>query len=105
MSALKYLTTIQMNEIIKYEASKDYEKKCIPFSGNPRKHPYDKNRMILIMESHDDKTIFHDFKLSDIAHITELPSISKGEGGSLRQIQLWIKKNGWIIRSEAYKIT
>ena len=104
MSALKYLTTIQMNEIIKYEASANYEKKCISFTGNPRKHPYDKNRMILIVESHDDKTIFHDFRLTDIAHITELPNISKEEGVSLRQIQLWIKKNCWIIKSEAYKI-
>ncbi len=104
MSTLKYLTTIQLNELIKYEASTNYKNECIPFSGNPRKHPYDKNRMILIIESHDNKTVFHDFKLTDIAHITELPSISKDQGASLRQIQLWIRKECWIIKSEAYKI-
>lgn len=103
MSELKYLTTTQLNEIIKYKASTDYEKECISISGNPRKHPYDSKRLILILESHDDKTIFHDFKLTDIAHIEELPNISTGQGGSLRQIQLWVKKNSWIIRSEAYK--
>jgi len=103
MSDLKYLTTTQLNEIIKFKTSTDYEKQCVPITGNPRKHPYDKNRLILILESHDDKTIFHDFKLSDIAHIEELPNISTGEGGSLRQVQLWIIKDSWIIRSEAYK--
>ena len=103
MSDLKYLTTGQLNEIIKYKGSTNYENECIPIAGNPRKHPYDKNRLILILESHDDKTVFHDFKLEDIAHIEELPSISKGEGGSLRQVQLWVKINSWIIKSEAYK--
>ncbi len=48
MSPLKYLTTIQMNEIIKYEASMNYEEECNQFTGNPRKHPYDKSRIILI---------------------------------------------------------
>ncbi len=103
MSDLKYLTTSQLNEIIKYESSGNYEKDCVPIIGNPRKHPYDKSRLILILESHDDRTVFHDFKLNDIAHIKELPNISKGEGVSLRQVQLWVKKNSWIIRSEAYK--
>lgn len=105
MNDLKYLTTSQLNEIIKYESSSNYEEDCVPIIGNPRKHPYDKNRLILILVSHDDKTVFHDFKLNDIAHIVELPNISKGEGVSLRQVQLWVKKNSWIIRSEAYKCT
>jgi inorganic pyrophosphatase len=103
MNDLKYLTTTQLNEIIKYKTSSDYDSTCIPISGNPRKHPYDKNRMILILESHDDKTFFHDLKLSDIAHIEELPNISKSEGGSLKQIKVWVKKGCWIIKSEAYK--
>ena len=103
MSDLKYLTTRQLNEIIKFEGTDDYENNCVPITGNPRKHPYDKNRLILILESHDDRTVFHDFKLGDIAHIEELPNITKGEGVSLRQVKLWVKKNSWIIKSEAYK--
>jgi len=105
MSDLKYLATTQLNKIIKYESTSDYEKSCVPINGNPRKHPYDKNRLILILESHDDRTVFHDFKLNDIAHIEELPNISKGEGVSLRQVQLWVKKDSWIIKSEAYRCT
>lgn len=102
MNDLKYLTTTQLNEIIKYEGSNNYEKDCVPICGNPRKHPYDQNRLILILESHDDRTVFHDFKLNDIAHIDELSNITKGEV-SLRQVKLWVKKNCWIIKSEAYK--
>lgn len=102
MSDIKYLTTRQLTDIIEYKGSRDYEKDCVPISGNPRKHPYDSNRLVLILESHDDRTVFHDFKLNDIAHIEELPSITR-DGVSLRQVQLWVKKDSWIIRSEAYK--
>lgn len=102
MSDLKYLTTRQLTEIIRFKGSGNYEKECVPISGNPRKHPYDSNRLILILESRDDRTVFHDFKLEDIAHIEELPNITK-DGVSLRQVQLWIKKSSWIIRSEAYR--
>lgn len=103
MTDLKYLTTSQLNEIITYDASGNYKDDCVPVTGNPRKHPYDNNRLILIIESHNDKTVFHEFKLKDIAHIEELPNISSGKGVSLKQVQLWVRKNSWIIRSEAYK--
>lgn len=102
MSDLKYLTTRQLTEIIEYQGSRDYEKTCVPISGNPRKHPYDANRLILILESHDDKTVFYDFKLNDIAHIEELPNITKDDI-SLRQVKLWVKKDSWIIKSKAYR--
>jgi hypothetical protein len=80
-------------ELKKYVKSDNVDKKhYIPFSGSPRKHPYEQTRVILIVDPFSENTFFYEFNIEDIAMVEELPSIANLKGDSVSIVRLWVKK-------------
>jgi len=104
MSITKFLETSPLNDIIIYDQQKDYEKNCVCFEGNPRKHPYDEERIILILDPINRNTVFHEFRKKDIQHMEEMASLASSGGESMRQVRIWVIKGSWGLKYEPIKI-
>lgn len=90
-------------EIQKYVEPKDSDKKnCIPFSGSPRKHPYEKTRVILIVDPFSEHTFFYEFNLKDIALAEQLSSISNLKGESVSMVRIWVKKRSVALQCSPF---
>ena len=101
---IKLLESQILQDIAPYRSSFNLEEDCVSFAGNPRRHPYDSNKIILIPDPQSDKKLFLEFLIKDIAHIDELPNITGDEGITLKRITIWVKKGSWGVRTEGFRI-
>nr|WP_319492448.1 inorganic pyrophosphatase Ppa [uncultured Desulfobacter sp.] len=93
MEIQKFLELKETFELKKYVKNMDFDKKnCWSFYGSPKKHPYGKERVILVADPFGEHTFYYDFKLNDIQSIEEQPRITNPDGGSVSMVRLWVKK-------------
>ncbi len=104
MSIQKYLESLPLHEIKKYDRKADYSKTCIPFTGTPRKHPYDTDKMLLINNPYSSETIFYEFRFSDIKGVNDLPSLLTESGESVKMVQVWVEKGSIGMRYEPFEV-
>ncbi len=70
----------------------------VSFTGSPRKHPYDAEKIILVADPYSTNTFYFEFEKADIAFVEELPSVVDMEGNTLTMIRIWIKKGSVAVR-------
>ncbi len=88
-------------EIEKYKKPKDRKmlvKTHIPYSGSPHKHPYDSEKMILVVDPYYTSTFYYELNKSDISFVEELPNLVNLDGEVLIMVRLWIKKLSIAVR-------
>ncbi|MFH1153061.1 MAG: inorganic pyrophosphatase Ppa [Pseudomonadota bacterium] len=86
-------------EIQVYKKTKDMDKdKHIPFSGSPQKHPYERDKIILIADPFTLDTFYYEFRVKDIGFAEELPNITNINGESVTMVRIWVKKQSVAIR-------
>jgi inorganic pyrophosphatase len=95
MSSTGFLKEAEKFEIQAYKVPKDPRtlvKTHVPFSGSPRKHPYDSKKIILVADPYSSNTFYYEFRGEDIAYGQELPSITNIEGETITMVRIWVKK-------------
>lgn len=104
MSILKYLETKPLNMVIKYRTHLDFRNAAIPFTGTPRKHPYDKKKILLILDPLGTNACFYEFKIDDILHIEDKSNLVTDSGELLPQKEVWVKKGSLGLRYHPFKV-
>ena len=104
MSVTKYLETSDFSPLEKYKKKKSDLKDCIAFTGSPRMHPYDKEKVVLIYHPLREDPLFFEFKLTDIQYAEELPNIGTANGENVKITRLWIRKGAIAVKYEAFEI-
>ena len=74
----------------------------VSFSGSPRKHPYDPDKIILVADPYSMNTLFFEFGKREIAFVEELPSIVDMDGNTVTMMRLWVKKGALALRSTPF---
>ncbi len=93
MSIINFLELKERLEIQKYVKPRQIDKQTyIPFSGSPRKHPYEETRVILVADPFSSNTFFYEFNIEDVAFAEELPTICNLKGETVSIVRLWVKK-------------
>jgi inorganic pyrophosphatase len=101
MQITKHPKEFEKLEIQAYQRPQDIRslrKTHVAFSGSPRKHRYDADRVMLQSDPFSEQNLYYEFKKSDIAFIEELPSLVNLEGETIAMIRLWIKKGSIAVR-------
>jgi inorganic pyrophosphatase len=70
----------------------------VSFSGSPRKHPYDSEKIILVADPYSTNTFYFEFAKGDIAFVEELPSVVDMEGNTVTMIRIWVKQGSVAVR-------
>lgn len=70
----------------------------IPFSGSPRKHPFEKGKIVLVADPFTTNTFYYEFKIKDIGFAEELANITNIDGDSIPMTRIWVKKKSVAIR-------
>ncbi len=105
MSIANFLKLNEKLEIKSFAgpASPD-KKKHIPYSGSPRKHPYENSRVILIADPFSDVTFFYEFNIEDIVFVEELSNIATLTGESVPMVRVWVKKQSIALRCTPFVV-
>jgi hypothetical protein len=107
MQGLNYLQEIKKFEIQTYEKPKSFRllrDSHIAFSGAPRKHPHDPDKVILISDPYSSNTFYYEFRTDDITYVEELPSMVNLDGETITMVRLWIKKMSIAVRCTPFMV-
>ena len=103
MSIAKYLVTGKL-DITRYSPRSNLSADHVAFSGMPRKHPYDRDKLLLLADPFSTHAVFYEFNLSDIAMVEELPHLVAENGESARIARVWVKKGSFGLRYEPFRV-
>ncbi len=70
----------------------------VPFSGSPRSHPYDSDKVILIADPFSTNNLYYEFSKPDISFVEELPNLVSLEGDTITIVRVWVKKMSVAVR-------
>jgi len=96
---------IKKFEVQAYERPKSLKalkKNHVPFSGSPRKHPHDREKVILVVDPYSSNTFYYEFKAKDISFVEELPGIINLDGEILPMVRIWVKKTSVGLRCSPF---
>lgn len=104
VSVKKYLETAPLLELTRYASRDDYAAVSLPYIGAPRKHPYDREKLILITHPFTADPTFYEFKLTDILHAEDLENLVTETGESLPVVRIWIRRGSIGIRFIPFEV-
>lgn len=64
----------------------------VAYTGSPRKHPYDSNKIVLLADPYSCNTYYYEFKTDDITFVEELPNIVDLNDEVVAMVRVWVKK-------------
>jgi inorganic pyrophosphatase len=94
-------------EIEAYKPPKDHQRlklTHVAFTGSPRRHPYDADKVILIADPYSTNTFYYEFNAEDISYGEEMPSIVSSDGEAVTMVRIWVKKKSIGIRSMPFVV-
>ena len=97
MNSANYLEMLPLSGIAKY--AKGQSGDGVPFTGYPRVHPSEKNKLILVNDPLGDSPVVLEFMLEDIIFVEEIPSAVTEAGEGVPMVKLWVRRGavGMII--------
>ena len=104
MSLKKYLDTAPLYDIERYDSHIDLEKEAVSFVGAPRKHPYDDEKLLLVLDPFSSNTMFYEFQVNDICYVEDVASIGTESGQNLPMVKIWIKKGSLGLQYQPFEV-
>jgi hypothetical protein len=95
MQRSNYPQEAEKFEIQAYKRPKDIKalrETHVSFSGSPKKHPFNSEKVIMIADPFSTHHLYYEFYKEDISYVEELPSIINLEGKTIMMVRVWIKK-------------
>jgi hypothetical protein len=102
MNSKNYLEMLPLSGIAKY--TKGQPNDGIPFTGYPRVHPSEKNKIILVYDPLGVEPTVLEFKLEDILFVEECPSAVTEAGEGVPLIKLWVRRGAVGMILEPFEV-
>jgi len=102
MHTANYLEMLPLSGIAKY--TKGQPNDGVPFSGYPRAHPSEKNKLILVNDPLGAEPTVLEFKLEDVLFVEEIPSAITEAGEGIPLIKLWIQRGSIGVILEPFEV-
>jgi len=102
MAISNFLESLPQNEIARY--SNGPPKHGVPFTGHPRQHPVENDKLILIYDPVGVNPMVMEFKLADVLFIEELHAIVTETGEGIPMIKLWMRRGSRGVVLEPFEV-
>ena len=97
-----YLELLPQNVIARYAGRPP--KDALPFTGYPRQHPTEKNKIILVYDPLGPAPTVMEFKIDDVLFAEEIPSAVTEDGEGVPLIKLWIRRGAHGVIMEPFEV-
>jgi hypothetical protein len=102
MNNFSYLETIPLNKIAKSTGRPP--KNAVPFTGYPRQHPSEKNKLILVYDPLSPLPMVLEFKIDDVLYVEEVHSAVTKSGEGVPLVKLWVRKGAHGVILEPFEV-
>ena len=104
MTIEKFLEKAKKFELDTYKRVPDLRENHVAFTGSPRKHPVEEDRIILIVDPFSTQAFYYEFRLGDIEGVEMMPSQATIDGESITMARLWVKKGSIGLKSTPFVV-
>ncbi len=104
MATRNYLTTAVLSEIIRYDRDAQYERETVSYKGTVRKHPYDRNKFLLITNPGDEDAHFYEFRIVDVVRAMDIRQVVNTSGETVQLVELLVKKGSHAIEMKPFEV-
>ena len=107
MAMSNFPQEIKKFELQHYEKPKnvkELQKDYVPFTGSPQKHPYDAEKVLLVVDPYSSNTSYYEFRADDIAFVEDQVNIVDVDGETIHMVRAWVKKRAIAIRSTPFLV-
>ena len=102
MNSASYLEMLPLSGITKY--AKGQSGDSVPFTGFPRVHPSEKNKLILVNDPLGPSPVVLEFILEDVMLVEEIPSAVTESGEGVPMVKLWVRRGAVGIIMEPFEV-
>jgi hypothetical protein len=102
MAISSYLESLPLNEIAKYPEGPP--RNGAVFTGYPRQHPAEKNKIILVYDPLGENPAVLEFLLDDVLYVEELHSAVTESGEGVPLVKLWVRKGARGVILEPFEV-
>jgi hypothetical protein len=99
---VSYLESLPLSGIARYDGGPP--KNALPFTGYPRQHPSEKNKVILFYDPLGSGPTILEFRLDDVLLIEELHSAVTESGEGVPLAKLWVRKGARGVIMEPFEV-
>jgi inorganic pyrophosphatase len=107
MTETGYLREAEKFEIQAYKKPEDINtlrKTHVAFSGSPKRHPYDSDKVVLVADPYSKQNVYYEFSKMDISYVEELPSLVNLDGETVTMVRIWLKKMSIGLRCSPFMV-
>jgi len=97
-----YLEMLPFGGIAKYTGTQP--KDALPFTGYPRQHPSEKNKLVLVYDPLGPTPTVMEFKLEDIRLVEDIPSAVTEDGEGVPLVKLWVQRGAHGVILEPFEV-
>jgi hypothetical protein len=102
MNSVNYLETLPINKIAKYTGRPP--KDAVSFSGFPRQHPSEKDKLILVYDPLGANPVVLEFKFEDVLFVEDMHSAVTTSGEGVPLVKLWVRKGAHGMILEPFEV-
>ena len=99
MTTDNFLAKIGNKELTAYKRPKNLRATHIPFTGSPRKHLFDDEKVLLVTDAFSSLAAYYEFRTEDISYVEELANLVDPDGETAPMVRIWVKKKSVGLRS------
>ena len=74
----------------------------VGFTGTPQKHPFNDEKVILVVDPYSANNFYYEFDKKDLSYVEELPSVVDLEGNTFTMVRIWVKKMSVGVRCSPF---
>jgi len=97
-----YIEAAPLNEIKRYRDAVPQD--AVSFTGSPRKHPYEKEKMVLVRRKTGRNPLVLEFRLVDIVNVDEHASEVDEEGETLYLVTVWVRRGAHAVVHTPFEV-
>ena len=104
----QFIQKAEKFELEKYKKPRDVKsllKAHVPFTGSPRQHPHDSDKIILVADPYSTYTFFFEFNKDDIAYVEKMSSLVDAEGQAIGMARIWVRKMSVAVRCTPFLVS
>ncbi len=104
MSIRKYLESQPIFQMETYDMRKERTRDSVVFIGSPRKHPYDAEKMLLIIDPTEKTVHFYEFLIQDIVYYEADRNNVTEDGRTIPMARIWVPKGALGIEYRPFEV-
>lgn len=103
MNSAHYLETLPLSGIAKYSGGQPRD--ALPFSGYPRQHPSEKDKLLLVHDPLGPSPTVLEFRLDDLLFVEDIPQAVTESGEGVPLVKLWIRQGAHGVILEPFEVS